>query len=129
MSSPVVLPVDRLAALWPSELKGLRVGALLHAASITSQCQPVVDLLGELDGELFQLTTLFGPQHGFAGTTQDNMITDAKLGSIDVVRSNRPALGDAIAQHAHTGHRDRLPRHVPAGSNQPVGRTRDNPAF
>ena len=74
MSSPVVLPVDRLAALWPRELKGLRLGALLHAASITSQCQPVVDLLGALDGELFQLTTLFGPQHGFAGTTQDNMI-------------------------------------------------------
>ncbi|MCB1095820.1 MAG: DUF1343 domain-containing protein [Verrucomicrobiae bacterium] len=74
MNPPVVLPVDRLADLWPTELRGLRLGAVLHAASITSRCQPVVDVLGELDGTHFKLTTLFGPQHGFAGTTQDNMI-------------------------------------------------------
>ena len=74
MASPVTLPVDRLDQLWPQHLRGKRLGALLHPASITSCCKPVLDLLCRLDGSLFDLKALFGPQHGFTGTTQDNMI-------------------------------------------------------
>ncbi|MGK0186902.1 MAG: hypothetical protein ACI9R3_002687 [Verrucomicrobiales bacterium] len=74
MRLPVVLPVDQLSQLWPKALRGKRLGALLHAASITSGGRPVTEVLGDLNGQSFELTTLFGPQHGFAGTTQDNMI-------------------------------------------------------
>lgn len=74
MTRSVILPVDRLGEVWPSELRGKRLGALLHAASITAERRPVTDVLAELSGDHFELTALFGPQHGFAGTTQDNMI-------------------------------------------------------
>ena len=33
-----------------------------------------LDLLKDLDGKLFKLSALFGPQHGIKGHTQDNMI-------------------------------------------------------
>lgn len=70
----VILPVDRLEQAWPEQARGKRLGALLHSASMTSDCEPVPRVLQRLDGDLFRLTALFGPQHGFAGTTQDNMI-------------------------------------------------------
>ncbi len=73
--SRVVLPVDRLSALWPDRLRGRRTGALLHAASVASDLRPVLSVLEEMDaaGQL-SLAALFGPQHGFETTTQDNMI-------------------------------------------------------
>ena len=74
MNPKVVVPVDCLDQLWPRELHGKRLGALLHAASITSTCEPVTDVLERLNGNCFEVTALFGPQHGFAATTQDNMI-------------------------------------------------------
>ena len=74
MKPRVTLPVDHLDALWPGSLKGMPVGALLHPASITSNCRPVTDVIRELNGDCLQLKALFGPQHGFTGTTQDNMI-------------------------------------------------------
>ena len=69
--SAVVLPVDRLAELWPKHLAGKRVGALLHAASVNSQLEPTLSVLVKSD---LRLTALFGPQHGFDTTTQDNMV-------------------------------------------------------
>ena len=73
--SGVVLPVDRLPALWPERLRGRRTGALLHAASVTSQLRPTLSVLEEMDAhEQIRLAALFGPQHGFETTTQDNMI-------------------------------------------------------
>ena len=73
--SRVILPVDRLAELWPERLRGRRTGALLHAASVTGSLRPTLSVLEEMDarGEI-KLAALFGPQHGFEATTQDNMI-------------------------------------------------------
>ena len=73
----VVLPVDRLGACWPDEHRGreVKAGALLHPASVNRSLVPTLEVLEELAADdAFQLATLFGPQHGFLGTTQDNMI-------------------------------------------------------
>lgn len=72
--SKVVLPVDRLGELWPLA-PGANIGALLHGASTSSCLENTLDILERLAAEnRFELTALFGPQHGFLGTTQDNMI-------------------------------------------------------
>ena len=73
--SRVILPVDRLPDLWPARLRGRRTGALLHAASVNASLRPTLAVLEEMDarGQL-KLAALFGPQHGFETTTQDNMI-------------------------------------------------------
>ena len=73
--SRVVLPVDRLADLWPSRLRGRRAGALLHAASVNAALVPTLSVLEAMNatGDI-KLAALFGPQHGFETTTQDNMI-------------------------------------------------------
>jgi uncharacterized protein YbbC (DUF1343 family) len=70
----VLLPLDHLPELWPDEFRGARVGALLHPASVTSTIEHASHIIERLSGELFRLTALFGPQHGFLGQTQDNMI-------------------------------------------------------
>lgn len=72
----VTLPVDRLAEVWPVRLrdKKLRLGALLHPASVNARLETTLSVLERHHGELFALSALFGPQHGFGGTTQDNMI-------------------------------------------------------
>jgi uncharacterized protein YbbC (DUF1343 family) len=73
--SRVTLPVDRLPDLWPDRLRGHRAGALLHAASVDSSLRPTLAALEDMDARgLLKLTALFGPQHGFETTTQDNMI-------------------------------------------------------
>lgn len=73
--SRVVLPVDRLAELWPHRLSGCRTGALLHAASVDASLCPTLDRLREMDAAgTIELRALFGPQHGFESTTQDNMV-------------------------------------------------------
>src|SRR5881392_1213289 len=70
----VLLPLDHLEELWPNEFRGARVGALLHPASVSSTLKHGAAILQELDSSLLGLTALFGPQHGFLGQTQDNMI-------------------------------------------------------
>ncbi len=70
----VRLPIDHLAELWPRELRGARVGALLHPASVSATLEHSLTVLERHHGNLFQLAALFGPQHGFLGQTQDNMI-------------------------------------------------------
>lgn len=70
----VKLPLDHLRELWPNELRGARIGALLHPASVSSKLEHASRILERLNGDLFRLTALFGPQHGFLGQTQDNMI-------------------------------------------------------
>jgi len=73
--SRVILPVDRLASLWPDRFRGTRLGALLHSASVNADLDPTLSVLEKMteDG-LIDLAALFGPQHGFESTTQDNMI-------------------------------------------------------
>jgi uncharacterized protein YbbC (DUF1343 family) len=70
----VLLPIDHLNEVWPDELRGLRIGALLHPASITSKLEHSLEALKRQNGTLFRLERLFGPQHGFRGETQDNMV-------------------------------------------------------
>ena len=71
---PVVLPLDRLASLWPRTLKGCGLGAILHPASVSASLAHASEILKSHDGSLFRLKALFGPQHGYLGQTQDNMI-------------------------------------------------------
>jgi uncharacterized protein YbbC (DUF1343 family) len=70
----VELPLDNLCELWPKEFRGARVGALLHPASVSSKLEHGSRVLERFNGDLFQLRAFFGPQHGFVGQTQDNMI-------------------------------------------------------
>ena len=71
---PVVLPLERLASLWPAGLKGCSLGAILHPASVSASLGHASEILKSHDGGLFRLQALFGPQHGYLGQTQDNMI-------------------------------------------------------
>ncbi|MCB9497466.1 MAG: DUF1343 domain-containing protein [Fibrobacteria bacterium] len=73
MTTRVRLPHERLAALWPQELVGCRLGAVVHPASILPDLSPLADLL-KAPGQPWKLAALFGPQHGILGHTQDNMI-------------------------------------------------------
>src|SRR5437764_746206 len=70
----VELPIDHLAKLWPPGLRGQRVGALLQPASVNSKLEHTSKILERENGKLFQLHALFGPQHGYRGETQDNMV-------------------------------------------------------
>ena len=74
IKNPVVLPIDRLTKLWPALLKKCRIGAVLHPASVGASLVHSADILRSHHGELFKLEALFGPQHGYLGQTQDNMI-------------------------------------------------------
>jgi uncharacterized protein YbbC (DUF1343 family) len=69
----VLLPIDHLAELWPERLCGARVGAVLHPASVNAELVHSSRILEEA-AELLRLSALFGPQHGYLGQTQDNMI-------------------------------------------------------
>jgi uncharacterized protein YbbC (DUF1343 family) len=70
----VELPVDHLTELWPARLRGAKIGALLQPASVSSKLEHTSKVLERFNGDLFQVAALFGPQHGFLGQTQDNMI-------------------------------------------------------
>jgi uncharacterized protein YbbC (DUF1343 family) len=70
----VHLPIDHLTGLWPKAFHGARVGALLHPASISAKIEHSSQILERHNGKLFRINAYFGPQHGFLGQTQDNMI-------------------------------------------------------
>jgi len=79
----VLTGLEVLARERPKWLRGRRVGLLMHPASVTAELVSARDVVRRLcrDG----LRALFGPQHGFAGEKQDNMIesghgVDAELG-------------------------------------------------
>jgi uncharacterized protein YbbC (DUF1343 family) len=74
LAMAVQLPIDHLPELWPKELRGAKIGALLHPASVSSTLEHASRILEKFNGELFRIGALFGPQHGFLGQTQDNMI-------------------------------------------------------
>ena len=71
---PVQLPLDHLPELWPNKFRGARIGALLHPASVSSKLEHASRILERHSGDLFRLAAFFGPQHGFLGQTQDNMV-------------------------------------------------------
>ncbi len=68
----VLTGLDQLAALWPRDLKGARAGLVVHPASVNRRLQHAMTVCAA--SKQFKLTTLFGPQHGILGQTQDNMI-------------------------------------------------------
>jgi uncharacterized protein YbbC (DUF1343 family) len=70
----VELPLDHLPELWPQEFRGARIGALLHPASVSSTLEHASHILERHHGDLLRLAAFFGPQHGFLGQTQDNMV-------------------------------------------------------
>src|SRR6059036_1077658 len=79
----VLTGLEVLARERPRWLRGRRVGLLLHPASVTAELVSARDVVHRLCGD--GLLALFGPQHGFAGEKQDNMIesghgADAELG-------------------------------------------------
>jgi uncharacterized protein YbbC (DUF1343 family) len=53
-------------------LQGMRIGAVVHPASVLSDLRHCADAL--LEGRGYSLVALFGPQHGARGEKQDNMI-------------------------------------------------------
>ncbi|MCJ7484186.1 MAG: DUF1343 domain-containing protein [Thermodesulfovibrionales bacterium] len=69
---PVLSGLDLYEKKWPLKLKGLRVGVLVHPASVNIRLQDTVSLF--LRSQKSKLKALFGPQHGFRGETQDNMV-------------------------------------------------------
>ncbi len=71
---PVLLPIDHLTEVWPQKLRGAKIGALLHPASVLSKLEHTSRILEQHNGDLFRLAAFFGPQHGFLGQTQDNMV-------------------------------------------------------
>src|SRR5438093_8889751 len=68
----VLTGLEVLARERPRWLRGRRVGLLLHPASVTAELVSARDVVRRLCGK--SLRALFGPQHGFAGEKQDNMI-------------------------------------------------------
>jgi len=77
-TSAVTLPVDHLVDLWPERFSSpdFRLGALLHSASVNASLVTTLEVLESelVDANKCQLGALYGPQHGFDSTTQDNMI-------------------------------------------------------
>src|SRR5438270_13718415 len=70
----VLLPLGLLDEVRPEEFRGARVGALLHPASVSAGLEHASEILARGDGDHWRLRALFGPQHGYLGQTQDNMI-------------------------------------------------------
>ena len=67
---PVTLGIDR--ALASGDLVGRRVGLVANPASVDRNLQHTADRLINAPG--VTLAALFGPQHGFQASAQDNMI-------------------------------------------------------
>ncbi len=69
---PTMTGLDLLVAEGFQTLRGETLGLLCNQASIASDYQHVLELL--LDEPSLKLGTVFGPQHGLYGHTQDNMV-------------------------------------------------------
>lgn len=71
-SRSVLTGLDLFEKRWPKELRGARAGLVVHPASVDRSFAHAVDRFRT--AKCCELTTLFGPQHGIRGETQDNMI-------------------------------------------------------
>ncbi len=71
---PVQISLSRLERHFPDSLRGKRLGAVLHPASVVPGFAHSLSVLEKHNGSLFHLAALYGPQHGIKGHTQDNMI-------------------------------------------------------
>jgi uncharacterized protein YbbC (DUF1343 family) len=68
----VLTGLDLIEHQWPKDLRGARVGLAAHPASVNSRFEHAVDVFRW--SKKFQLSAIFGPQHGIHGQTQDNMV-------------------------------------------------------
>lgn len=80
---PVQLGLETLLQDVPEVVRGARVGLICNQSSVDHSFEHAADLLH--GHSAFELTALFGPQHGIRGDVQDNMIetahgTDRKTG-------------------------------------------------
>ncbi len=66
------LGVDLFQKEWPSEFEGVRVALLIHSASYLGNLKSTLDAF--LGFEKVSVKSVFAPQHGLFGETQDNMI-------------------------------------------------------
>ena len=64
--------LDLVDKRWPGDLKGARVGFVVHPASVNSRLAHAITVC--MGSRKFKLAALFGPQHGILGQTQDNMV-------------------------------------------------------
>ena len=64
--------LDLFKKIWPKDLSGTNIGLLVHPASVNKKMEHAVDLF--LKSGKIKLNAIFGPQHGFRGETQDNMV-------------------------------------------------------
>jgi uncharacterized protein YbbC (DUF1343 family) len=64
--------LDMIEKHWPKSLNGANIGLVVHPASVNRRLEHAVDIA--LKSKKFRLKSLFGPQHGIRGETQDNMI-------------------------------------------------------
>jgi len=72
MPDKVKTGLDLIESDWPKKLKGSMIGLLVHPASVNSVLRHATSIC--LASKKFRLRALYGPQHGFRGETQDNMI-------------------------------------------------------
>ncbi|MFP4497771.1 MAG: exo-beta-N-acetylmuramidase NamZ domain-containing protein [Vulcanimicrobiota bacterium] len=68
----IMTGLDVLETVEFNTLKNSKVGLLINSASVNRNLVHAIDVFSR--AENFELTTLFGPQHGIYGTTQANMI-------------------------------------------------------
>jgi uncharacterized protein YbbC (DUF1343 family) len=68
----VLTGLDRLANGYWKKMKGARLGLLANQASLCSRLDTAKDVIEKLYPG--QLKALFGPQHGYGGEDQDNMV-------------------------------------------------------
>lgn len=68
----VITGLESILNEFPDRLKGKRIGILCHAPSISNNFRHISDLFFRRKD--CKLVSLFGPQHGIHGQTQDNMI-------------------------------------------------------
>ena len=73
--APVRVGLEVLLEDVPEVVRGRRIGLICNQSSVNHGFQHAADLLHQHSG--FQLTALFGPQHGIRGDVQDNMIETA----------------------------------------------------
>jgi len=64
--------LDQIRYRLPSGLAGKKIGILCHAPSVSSDYSHIIDIFHERKD--CSLVSVFGPQHGLYGQTQDNMI-------------------------------------------------------
>jgi uncharacterized protein YbbC (DUF1343 family) len=72
---PVQVGLEVLLQDIPEVVRGRRVGLICNQSSVNHTFEHAADLLHR--HREFDLTTLFGPQHGIRGDVQDNMIETA----------------------------------------------------